>query len=951
MKFPGTARVASWVLILCACLSASRGAMAQQPAAATESACSLTPPTFVSGAPNIFTDQQEQYLGEAFAEQMEADLRLAPVGADDQLTRIGQRLLATLPPSGIQYRFRVYDSGELNAFSLGGGRVYISRKMLAAVKNEDELAGIVAHEIGHIATHQFATEFTRTFRIRLGVTQVTDRADIFARVHQMLSTPWKPAEGEAKEDKDQLLADHAALYAMVRAGYAPESFVTFLDKLTVNKGKTGNALTDFFGATHEASQRYRSGLKLIAALPPACKGQPPVATEKFLAWQHSMVEERLQTGAGDAEGDTKVQLADPLRPELWNIRFSLDGRYVLAQDQGGINIVDRAGLRVLFHIDAPDVGAAQFTPDSANVVFDDDSLRVERWNIASGKRTSLKEIVVFEGCDQRLLSPDGTTLVCFHVNDPSGYPKMGVRMIDVDTGKPYFEKANFYEPTGYAITQLIINLELKAISGMNLVNVAVSQEGRYMMAAVGNREMAFDFEHRQPVTLAGKLRDIGQVRMAFLDDDQLYVRGELGSDGYYKARIYSFPDGRLVRESKIGDQQIGPISKGGMIRAWPIKSYAVGIFDPVSAKMSTASRTDAINVWENFVAVEGPAGGLQLGGIGLTGSKLVALPLGKLPRPTAAAFSPDGKYLAVSLKARGELWNLSTGKRISLMRPFRSVWIDDQDNLIAQYLKFQEKDPAQMRMTLDPLAAKEFGKFAEDEWQYRDLQLHFKPNGKDKSMHHNAVLETKKMETGAVAWSKNYPKEMPACWNAEDDRLVLAWDLSNDTAKAEIKGSTTLQKEVDALKDKKRGLLLETVVPETGAPLEQVVIPEADLSYGWADARRAMVSGEYVLVRGEHGNTVIYRMDTGIKIGEFFGDPVATDASIAMIAAINREDEIVLLDESTGKESKRFTLGSPVRLARIIAGKQNELLVLTADQVVHRLPLPARSNATVRAAK
>jgi len=949
MGYLGKAYVASWALVVVVCLSGGADATAQQPA--PDSACSLAPPTFVSGAPNIFNDQQEQYLGDAMAEKMEAELRLAPVGADDPLTRIGQRLLATLPPSGLQYRFRIYDSGELNAFSLGGGRVYISRKMLAAVKNEDELAGIVAHEIGHIATHQFATEFTRTFRIRLGVTQVTDRADIFARVHQMLSTSYKSAEGEAKEDKDQLLADHAALYAMVRAGYAPESFVTFLDKLTVNKGKTGNAFTDFFGATHEASQRYRSGLKLIAALPPGCKGQPPVATEKFLAWQHSMVEERLQTGAGDAEGDTKIALGDPLRPELWNIRFSLDGSYVLAQDQGGINIVDRAGSRFMFRIDAPDVGAAQFTPDSANVVFDDDSLRVERWSVATGKRTSVKELVVFEGCDQRLLSPDGTTLVCFHVNDPSSFPKVGVRMIDVDTGKPYFEKANFYEPTGYAITQLIINLELKDITGMNLVNVAVSQEGRYMMAALGNREMAFDFEHRQPVTLSGKLHGIGQVRMAFLEGDQLYARGELGNDGYYKARIYSFPDGRQMGESKIGDQQIGPISKGAMIRAWPTKSYAVGIFDPVSAKMSTASRTDAINVWENFVAVEGPAGGLQLGGLGLTGSKLVALPLGKLPRPTAATFSPDGKYLAVSLKARGELWNLSTGKRVSLMRPFRSVWMDDKDNLIAQYLKFQEKDAVQMRMTIEPLSAKELGKFEEDDWQYRDMELKFRPNGKDKSKTHNAVVEMKKMDTQAVAWSKSYPHEMPACWNAEDDRLVLAWDLSNDTAKAEIKGSVALQKETEGLKDKKRGLLLETVVPETGAPLEQVVIPEADLSHGWADSRHAMVSGEYVLVRGEHGNTVIYRMDTGGKVGEFFGLPVATDASIAMIAATNREDEIVLLDESTGKELKRFTLGSPVRLARIIAGKENELLVLTADQVVHRMALPAKADLTAQTGK
>jgi hypothetical protein len=87
-------------------------------------------------------------------------------------------------------------------------------------------------------------------------------------------------------------------------------------------------------------------------------------------------------------------------------------------------------------------------------------------------------------------------------------------------------------------------------------------------------------------------------------------------------------------------------------------------------------------------------------------------------------------------------------------------------------------------------------------------------------------------------------------------------------------------------------LLIERVVQETGTPLEQVVIPEVDLSRGWNDERRAVVSGEFVLVRGEHGKTVIDRMDTGVKVGEFFGSVVATDAGSSRIAAVNRKEEI-----------------------------------------------------------
>jgi len=180
-------------LLACVVCLSSSSLLAQ---VVTSVDCTLPSPSLTSISANIFNDRQEQDLGDAFAEYFESDMRIAAPESDDQITAIGERILATLPPTGVHYRFRVYDSGEVNGFSVAGGRVYISRKLVAATKNEDELAGVLAHEIGHLATHQTAIEVTRIFRIRLGVTQVTDRADVFAKVHLLLSTPAKPHEEE-----------------------------------------------------------------------------------------------------------------------------------------------------------------------------------------------------------------------------------------------------------------------------------------------------------------------------------------------------------------------------------------------------------------------------------------------------------------------------------------------------------------------------------------------------------------------------------------------------------------------------------------------------------------------------------------------------------------------------------------------------------------------------------
>jgi hypothetical protein len=356
-------RAKSLVVVLAVCLSPI--IMPAQTSAS--STCELPAPDFATTGSNIFNDRQEQDLGDALAEFFEADMRIAPPAADDELTRIGEKMLATLPPTGIHYRFRIYDSGEVNAFSVTGGRVYVSRKLIAAVKSEDELAGVIAHELGHLSTHQTAIEMTYLFKVRMGVTAVGDRADVFAKVHQFLSTPAKENEAERKETLDEIVADHVALYALVRAGYAAESFPAFFNQITMNQGKTGNWLSDAFGLTHEDSRRYREAMKLIGELPAGCAGRKTTSSAEFLAWQHDMVEERVKNAAESATGDKPIKLDPPLRPSLWRVRFSLDGKYVLTQDDGSIAVFSLEAQKVLFRIDAPDVNAAWFTPDSSSV--------------------------------------------------------------------------------------------------------------------------------------------------------------------------------------------------------------------------------------------------------------------------------------------------------------------------------------------------------------------------------------------------------------------------------------------------------------------------------------------------------------------------------------------------------------------------------------------------------
>ena len=74
---------------------------------------------------------------------------------------VGQRLAARSPRRDVEYRFQVVDRAEPNAFALPGGYVYVTRGLLIFVNSEDELAGVIGHEIGHVAARHSVQQISR----------------------------------------------------------------------------------------------------------------------------------------------------------------------------------------------------------------------------------------------------------------------------------------------------------------------------------------------------------------------------------------------------------------------------------------------------------------------------------------------------------------------------------------------------------------------------------------------------------------------------------------------------------------------------------------------------------------------------------------------------------------------------------------------------------------------
>ena len=112
--------------------------------------------------------------------------------------------------------------------------------------------------------------------------------------------------------------------------------------------------------TSPESKRLREMIKGVEALPPGCvEARSDAQTAEYSRWQSAVVS---YTGLGRKEAlhavASKTALQPPLRGDVTHLRFSPDGKYVLAQDDAGINVLTREPFKPVFRIDAPEAEEA-----------------------------------------------------------------------------------------------------------------------------------------------------------------------------------------------------------------------------------------------------------------------------------------------------------------------------------------------------------------------------------------------------------------------------------------------------------------------------------------------------------------------------------------------------------------------------------------------------------------
>ena len=155
------------------------------------------------------------------------------------VTRIGNQLKAVSELPDLDFTFTVLNSDVVNAFALPGGYVYITRGLLALADNEAELAGVMAHEIGHVTARHSAQRHSRGVLAQGGVALGTVLAGIFgggvaADLAQQAGGVGAQAYLAGYSRDQEFQADELGVRYLARAGYDPTAMSSFLETLGRN---------------------------------------------------------------------------------------------------------------------------------------------------------------------------------------------------------------------------------------------------------------------------------------------------------------------------------------------------------------------------------------------------------------------------------------------------------------------------------------------------------------------------------------------------------------------------------------------------------------------------------------------------------------------------------------------------------------------------------------------
>jgi predicted Zn-dependent protease len=231
---------------------------------------------------NFYSLEREIALGKQLAQEVERSSKMIddPI-VTEYVNRVGQNLVRN-SDSRVPFTIKVIDSDEVNAFALPGGFFYVNSGLILRAQEESELAGVMGHEIAHVCARHGTKNATKGELMQL------------ASIPAMIFIPYSMAGYAMYEGLNLAIpltflkfsrdaereADFLGLQYMYKAGYDPNSYVTFFERIQADEKRRPGTIPKVFSTHPPTPDRIEAAQKEIARILPA-KQEYIVTTSEF----------------------------------------------------------------------------------------------------------------------------------------------------------------------------------------------------------------------------------------------------------------------------------------------------------------------------------------------------------------------------------------------------------------------------------------------------------------------------------------------------------------------------------------------------------------------------------------------------------------------------------------------------------------------------------------------
>ncbi len=231
---------------------------------------------------NLYSLEREISLGKQLAQEVERSSKLIddPV-VTEYVNRVGQNLVRN-SDARVPFTIKVIDSDEINAFALPGGFFYVNSGLILHAMEESELAGVMAHEISHVTARHGTKNATKGELMQLATIPLILLGPggwagygIYQGLNLAIPVTYLKFSRDAERE-----ADFLGLQYMYKAGYDPNSYVTFFERIQADEKRRPGSIPKVFSTHPPTPERIENTQKEIARILPA-RQEYIVTTSEF----------------------------------------------------------------------------------------------------------------------------------------------------------------------------------------------------------------------------------------------------------------------------------------------------------------------------------------------------------------------------------------------------------------------------------------------------------------------------------------------------------------------------------------------------------------------------------------------------------------------------------------------------------------------------------------------